>query len=103
MYASTAAIIQLVAIMPDNSMVVLFDNEAVNSCFGTIPIQYAWISESMATSMALGANLNTQNSELQSCKVEFEGTELEVDFMGFPCLADSKTKVVYFHIHHIYS
>ena len=39
MYASTAAVIQLVALMPDNSTVLLFENEAVNSAFGVIPLR----------------------------------------------------------------
>ena len=45
MYASTAALIQLVAIssnvLPGSVYrEVLYDNEAVNSSFGTIPIRY---------------------------------------------------------------
>ena len=94
MYASTAAIIRLVALMPDNTVVVLVDNEAVNSCYGTIPLNYSWESENMASSKAMGIKLNIQNSQLSSYKDE--GTDLEVDFMGFPCLSDSKTKVLFF-------
>ena len=39
MYASTATVIQLVALLPDGTIEVLFENEAVNSCFGTIPVR----------------------------------------------------------------
>ena len=96
MYASTATIIQLVALLPDNSIEVLAENEAVNSCFGTIPLRYCWEGEGLASSKAEGVRLKVQNSQLSSYKVDFEGNELEVDFMGFHCLSDSKTKVELF-------
>ena len=43
----------------------------------------------MATSKAEGIRLKIQNSQLEPITVD----GLEVGFMGFPCLADSKTKV----------
>ena len=41
MYASTAALIGLVAVFPDDDLEpeMLWENEAVNSCFGTIPLR----------------------------------------------------------------
>ena len=89
MYASTASLISLVAIMPNNETIVLVDCEAVNSCFGTIPLRYSWESEGLSTSKAEGIRLKIQNSQLNSYTID----GLEVDFMGFPCLCDSKTKV----------
>ena len=93
MFASTASIIQLVALLPNNEVVVLFDNEAVNSCFGTIPLKYSWESESYLTSKDEWVRLRIQASQIRSYIELFEGVDLEVDFMGWPCLSDSKTKV----------
>ena len=64
MYASTASIIQLVALLPNNEVIVLVDNLAVNSCFGTIPLRYSWESESLKTSKAEGVRLRIQASQV---------------------------------------
>ena len=67
----------------------MVDCGAANSYVGTIPLRYSWESESQSTSKAEGIRLRIQNSQLNSCIID----GLEVDFIGFPCLCDSKTKV----------
>ena len=64
MYASTASLIELVALLPNNEHIVLAENKAVNSCFGTIPARYSWESEYLKTSKAEGVRLRIQASQV---------------------------------------
>ena len=89
MYASTAAVIELVALLPDNSSVLLFENGAVNSAFGVIPLRYSWEGEGLTTAKAEGRRLEIETANL----IPFIKEGLEVDYMGWPCCCDSKTKV----------
>ena len=52
---------------------------------------YSWEPETKANSKLEGQNLEDQNWQLVSYIVD--GTDLEIEFMGWPTLCDSKTKV----------
>ena len=86
LYASTATIIGLRALFPDGTSEILFENEAVNSPGGSIPVKYSFEGETYYNSTTQFAQLEKQAAEIPPYTHPDSGISMK--FVGVPCLAD---------------